>query len=107
MTEISEKFPPLFIAACIFVCLGLILLACALFFMDRPVYLRVWGGIATGLMVFGAGEILNHPREQIFRPEQPEEGGKNFRRRRNTCGLGNLLDIIALLLFFIGLSSML
>lgn len=63
--------------------------------------------IAGGLLLFGVGELLNHPAQ--FRLEQNRKSGARsyriFHRNRNPCTLGNLAVILALLLFFIGLAT--
>lgn len=63
--------------------------------------------VALAFCLVGIGELLNHPKEQIFIPEGDNKKLPQFRRRRNVCGLGNLFLIVGLLLFFVGLSSLL
>jgi hypothetical protein len=67
--------------------------------------------IFLGFIAFGAGEILNHPKAQLITTGKDDDTystfSKQFHRKRNPCSLGNLCDIGALLLFFIGLSTLL
>lgn len=67
--------------------------------------------IFLGFIAFGAGEILNHPKTQLVTSAKDEDTSstfsKQFHRKRNPCSLGNLCDIGAILLFFIGLSALL
>lgn len=67
--------------------------------------------IFLGFIAFGAGEILNHPKTQMITTGKDDDTSstisKQFHRKRNPCSLGNLFDIGALLLFFVGLSALL
>jgi len=107
MSKKSGTFPPMFIAACSLLVLGVLALLYTLLFIDQPAQFKGWALISMSLMGFGSGEILNHPREPVFRQDENETGQQSFYRVRNTCGLGNILDIVGLLLFFVGLSSFL
>jgi uncharacterized membrane protein len=108
MAGASNRFPPLYIAACIIFAIGIAGL-CSLFFLQLPT--NVFKGLLSiffGLTAFGIGETLNHPRIS-----QPTLSWNNniskvprIQRKRNVCSLGNLCDIGALLLFFIGLSTL-
>jgi len=104
MAGASNRFPPLYIAACIIFCVGLVGLGC-IFVLQLPSY--IFKGllyIFIGFISFGIGENLNHSK--IPSPaESPDI--QQFYRKRNVCSLGNLLDIGALLLFFVGLSDLL
>jgi len=64
--------------------------------------------LALALAIFGVGEFLNHPRRRLITPETVKGKQKpQFYRNRKTCGLGNLLDICAIITFFLALSSFL
>jgi hypothetical protein len=67
--------------------------------------------IFLGFIAFGSGEILNHPKTKLITTGKVDETystfSKQFHRKRNPCSLGNLCDIGAILLFFIGLSALL
>ena len=62
---------------------------------------------ALGLSFFllGFGEYLNHPRQKTLRYNEQDDSGPlvTFHRSRNPCGLGNTLDVVALISFFIAL----
>lgn len=67
--------------------------------------------IFLGFIAFGAGEILNHPKAQQITTGKDDATAsstfsKRFHRKRNPCSLGNLFDIGAILLIFIGLSAL-
>lgn len=64
--------------------------------------------ISMALVVFGIGEIINHPKQRLITGK--DKSGLPHRtlcRRRSVCSLGNLCDIGALLLLFIGLATLL
>lgn len=107
MTESSTTTPITFFIAWTIFIFGL-LCTTALFFVEAayPI-VKAMALIGTALLSIGVGEILNHPKEVIFTPENDKKKSKElYRRRRNVCGLGNLFLIIGLLLFFMGLSSL-
>lgn len=104
MAGSSRRFPPLYILANVIFALGLAGLGC-IFILQLPAY--IFNGllyIFIGFIVFGIGENLNHSKTPST-IENPDI--QQFHRRRNVCSLGNLMDIGALLLFFIGLSALL
>ncbi len=107
MVDARIRLPPLYLAACISLILGIAGLA-TLFVLHLPAYVRK-GLIYTclGFVSFGAGEIVNHPRISRLDSTEDYKEGATTERRRNVCSLGNLFDIGALLLFFIGLSNLL
>jgi hypothetical protein len=107
MTEQASKYPPMFLTACTLFSIGVLALLGTLLFYRHPPYLKGFFLLSSSLMGFGAGEILNHPKEPV--PRFSVDGDNTlpqFYRRRNTCGLGNLLIIVALLLFSGGISSL-
>lgn len=64
--------------------------------------------LLVGTSLFGLGEILNHRKTEDLRAGDQHPGDRpSFHRRRIPCSLGNLSDIVAILLFFIGLSDLL
>ncbi len=64
--------------------------------------------LSSAFIVFGTGEVINHPAGRFFIPRTKESPGYYiYQRRRNSCSLGNLLDIGGLLLFFLALSALL
>lgn len=59
---------------------------------------------ALSFIALGTGELFNHPMEET----RTLKNGKSMEsitvqkiRRRNSCGLGHLFDIIGILMFFI------
>ena len=104
MAGANNRFSPLYIVACIIFCVGSTGLG-FIFVQQLPSY--IYKGllyIFVGFVLFGIGEHLNHSKI-------PSNAGRQliqrFHRQRNVCSLGNLLDIGALLLFFVGLSTLL
>jgi len=107
MADTSDRFPPLYLAACALLGVGIIGLA-GVFWLRPPAH--IFKGllyISLGCLAFGTGEILNHPKSVL--PETIQElksDSPQIHRKRNVCSLGNLCDIGALLLLFIGLSTL-
>jgi hypothetical protein len=81
----------------------------ATFFLQAPdAILKGYTLLSLAVAIFGLGEICNHPKEKTI-SKVDESAAKTLHqvvRRRNPSSLGNLLLILALLLFFIGLSSL-
>lgn len=73
-----------------------------------PVTLSLKGLRVLGLaLVFiGLGEYLNHPHQEELTLSSPDdtELSKTRHRRRNPCGLGNLLDVLGLIAVFAALA---
>jgi len=107
MTDVRNRFPPLYLAACIFLALGVAGLT-TLLLLHLPAYIQK-GLIYTflGFISFGVGEIINHPKAIRLSSDKEYTVDAKTLRGRNVCSLGNLFDIGALLLFFIGLSNLL
>jgi len=107
MVDARMRFPPLYLAACISLFLGIAGLA-TLLILNHPTFIEK-GLIYTflGFICFGTGEILNHPKDIYLSSGKEYKAEAQTQRRRNVCSLGNLFDIGALLLFFIGLSNLL
>lgn len=64
--------------------------------------------LSASLLLFGIGEVLNHPAHSGNRYKkdgEPRKFNRFSQRTRIPCGLGNLLFIISLLLFFIGMAK--
>jgi hypothetical protein len=108
MAGANIRFPLLYITACIILGAGLTGLVC-IFVIQLPSYIfRGLLYICIGLIAFGIGENLNHPKTLlIITNEDNSQKSQQFLRKRNDCSLGNLIDIGALLLFFFGLSTLL
>lgn len=106
MAGASNRYPPLYIAACIILGIGIAGLG-SIFFLQLPS--SIFKGLLTiclGLITFGIGENLNHPKTKPA-TLNPDNNTPQYQRKRNVCSLGNLCDIGGLLLFFIGLSALL
>ena len=62
---------------------------------------------ALGLfcLLLGTGEFLNHPlQKKLIYDEQNSSGPQiSYHRRRNPCAIGNSLDVLALICFFVGM----
>ena len=105
MNGFRQKYPPLFVLAWLALFSGLTGSGGALLFQPEASILKPLLLVSMGLVAFGAGEILNHPLEQIKTTTPPHTDYElQAYRRRNDCSLGNLLDIGALLLIFIGIA---
>jgi hypothetical protein len=108
MADARNRLPPLYVTACIIFGVGIAGLGCLLVLHPSSHILEGFLYIFSGCIAFGTGEILNHPKIPPFTTS--EDGGTaipRFYRKRNSCSLGNLFDIGALLLFFVGLSALL
>lgn len=104
MTNASKRFPSLYIAACILLGIGVTGFG-GIFALALPPHIAEgFRYIFVGFILFGIGENLNHPKAT---PPSPSSGSQKVYRRRNVCSLGNLFDIGALLLLFVGLSDLL
>ena len=58
------------------------------------------------LLFLGIGEYLNHPVQKKFSFEHDNELPVHHNsRERSPCGLGNIFDILALILMFLALSA--
>jgi len=105
MNGSSKIFPPLYITACIIFGIGIIGVGC-IFILQLPSH--IFKGmlyICLGLIAFGIGENVNHPKTLILTPGAiNKHESPRYHRTRNACSFGNLIDIGALLLIFTGLS---
>ncbi|MEE4240108.1 MAG: hypothetical protein V2I36_01485 [Desulfopila sp.] len=63
--------------------------------------------IGLGITLIGAGEWVNHPLQKSITCAQKDDVvfEKFFHRQRNPSALGNLLEIIGLILTFTGLAE--
>jgi hypothetical protein len=108
MADAGYRLPPLYLAAWTIGTLGIVGLG-GVWVLHPPVHM--YSGLfylAFACIAFGAGEILNHPQTpQLSTDASASPAGAKLCRRRNPCSLGNLFDIGGLLLFFVGLSSLL
>jgi hypothetical protein len=106
MADAGTRFPPLYITAWVLLGIGISGLLSLLILRPPP---HIFSGllyILMGLALFGIGEIINHPKTSMpakYFDDRP----KKSNRQRNSCSLGNLCDIGAVLLFFAGLSTLL
>jgi hypothetical protein len=108
MADASNRLPPLYITAWIIFGIGIAGLGCLLFLHPSSHILEGFFYIFFGLTSFGTGEILNHPKTPLISTSEDDGTAiPQFYRKRNSCSLGNLCDIGALLLFFVGLSALL
>ncbi len=57
-----------------------------------------------GLLLLGIGEYLNNPPRPQLKEETEKPGF--LKRKRNVCGLGNLLDILGVLMLAVGLATL-
>ncbi|MCP3887856.1 MAG: hypothetical protein GY702_03130 [Desulfobulbaceae bacterium] len=107
MTISTGKSPILYVVAWLLTLIGVLGLITTLIIEPRYTIVKGMVLISSALIIFGLGEFLNHPKEHSFiETEQGDTKRREYIRRRNTCGLGNLCIIVALLLFFVGLSSL-
>ena len=58
------------------------------------------------LLFLGVGEVVNHPVQKSLALNEQNDSGPHatLHRSRNPCGLGNTLDVLALICLFISLS---
>lgn len=103
----ASRLPPLFITACMFIGVGIVCLFGTLV-LEPPSHIsKGLLYISTAFIIFGLGEVLNHPKERLnTHTQENSTHATEFQRKRNVCSLGNLCDICALLLFFMGISNM-
>jgi hypothetical protein len=107
-TMAASSYPPLYIAAWLFAGAGLACLIAIAVLVPSPEQLKPALLLAFALLAFGGGEILNHPHEKVLPPPSPENQSPppSWQRRRNTCALGNLGSIVAIILFFCAIAAM-
>jgi hypothetical protein len=106
MSETSFRYPPLIIVAVVCLIAGTILLATAV--LLQPVFAVLKGLIliSIALLLFWGGVMLNHPRKKMVVKKAEDDKVNSIKRISNPCALGNLCIIFSLLLFFIGISSL-
>lgn len=99
--------PPLLTAAIISVCIAPVCATLAVMVPVAPTTRKSMILVAIGMLMFGIGEILNHPLQTGLRYSENEHSHlrRFFHRHRNPCTLGNLLVILSLLVFFSGLGG--
>ena len=106
MEKTSKPYPPFFIIACFFLAAGMVSLGLSFILRLEPDTFKGLLYISLALLAFGTGEIINHPKQRLMVPDPGNDApALQIYRRRNVCSLGNLFDIAALLLFFIGLAA--
>ncbi len=103
--ESQTRIQPLLIAAYGVFASGIILFI-VLFVFSLPGYLfKTILILSISFAAFGTGELLNHPKQKLITRETVQTNQTTYHHNRNPCILGNLFDIIALLLLFIALSA--
>ena len=104
----EDKFPLLYAFSWLLTAIGAGV--CTIALILQPEYKLLKGSlqIGAGILLFGVGELLNHPRDKTLHGDKEDfHVEKEYTRKRNACALGNLLDIVGLLIFFVGLSAFL
>ncbi len=104
--ELETPVQPLFIAAYAFFVTGALLFIAA-FVLTLPAHLfKSTLILSASFAALSTGEQLNHPRQKLVTRETVQSGQEpQYHRNRNPCSLGNLFDIVGLLLLFIAISS--
>ncbi len=105
MAQQAKMYPPVYIIALITVVAGAALAITALIWQPEKYLFKGMIFMAVSLLNLGGGEILNHPKQTIPDEESSGTPVEVEERKRNTCGLGNLMDIVGLMMFFVALSS--
>lgn len=105
MADDRIRFPPFYLFAIILTCAGTITALAAVVVRHSGPTLKGVLFLGCSMVSFGCGEIINHRKEIVRSETFTKEKQYSFRRRSSTS-LGNLLDIVGLLLFFIALSSL-
>lgn len=63
--------------------------------------------LSLGLITLGAGEYLNNPTYSSQQSGKDNSVPVSFwNRKRNVCGLGNLLDIVGVIMIAIGTATL-
>jgi len=104
MSQKYQQYPLMYIAAVILAAAGIAIAVAALLLQPERHLYKGLIFLAVAFLNFGGGEILNHP-EQAAADHHTAGQKEHTVRTRNTCGLGNLLDIVGLLMFFVAMAS--
>lgn len=105
MPQQSQQYPPMYIAAFALAAAGIIVAVAAVLLQPEKHLYKGLIFLAVAFLNFGGGEILNHPRQTAKNENSTSHQKGQPLRRRNTCGLGNLMDIVGMLMFFVALAS--
>lgn len=107
MEAATKRHPTLFILSCIFFLVGVVCLGLSFVLQLEPNIFKGMVYISLAFLAFGTGEIINHPKQRLINPVIGKDAtAPQMYRKRNVCSLGNLFDIGALLLFFVGLAAL-
>jgi len=107
-SESYSRLQPLLLAAYAVIGSAIVISVLTFFLSPAPHIFKALYLFSASLFSLGAGELFNHPKQKIITSETVKTGQKaKYHRKRNSCGLGNLLDICGLLLLFIALASFL
>jgi len=104
MSQEHQQYPPMYIAGFVLAAAGIAIAVTALLLQPERHLYKGLIFLAVAFLNFGGGEILNHPAQDMAQ-NQTSGQREHPARRRNTCGLGNLLDIVGLLMFFVAMAS--
>jgi len=104
MSQNHQQYPLMYIAAFVMAAAGIAIAVAALLLQPERHLYKGLIFLAVAFLNFGGGEILNHPK-QAAADRQTADQKEYTVRGRNTCGLGNLLDIVGLLMFFVAMAS--
>ena len=105
MRQAHQPYPLFYIVAVMLVIAGLVLVTAAVLIHPEKHVYKGMVFLAVSLFNFGLGEIFNHPKTLTSELDSDGKTSEFVSRRRNSCGLGNILDIIGVMMFFIALSS--
>jgi len=106
MTDSTRPGPKLYLFAWTALGIGLVSLAATLLLAAPPYLEHPFFYFASALIGGGCSEILNHPKKRFPAiTGQNLETNKQVIRERNPCGLGNLLAIGSIILFFVGIGK--
>ena len=86
---------------------GVIILLLSFFFLQTGSIITGLRQIGSGVLLIGIGEWLNHPLQKSISVKKEEDlhFHRFLHRNRSPRGIGNILEIIGLLLIFIGIGS--
>ncbi len=102
-----KRYHPLLVAAYIALLFSILVALSIVIFRPEPESITGLLKISGSLLLFGVGELINHPAQFRLEPNI-KTGARSYRilhRERNPCTIGNLAIIVSLLLFFIGLGT--
>lgn len=104
--EIFSGFYPMLLAGYIALFAGCLVLLGLVLFTLSDHFFKGSLLLSLSLLFFGTGELFNHPKQKLITKKTVQlTKNREYHRTRNSCGLGNLLDICALLFFFMSMAS--